>query len=147
MQKPVWCNLVGKKLGLGSLKGEGESSLSSLAPDYGSLPRQSDSFWLFLRLLRVAVLQRKGGDALSWECIRVCTGVCSVSKSYLTLWDPMDCNPPGSSVHGIFQARILEGIAISSSRGSSQPRDQTCICCVSCIGRQIVYHWATWEAP
>ena len=55
----------------------------------------------------------------------------------------MDCNPLGSSVHGIFQARIQELVAISSSRGSSQPRDQTC---VSCIGRQILYHWATWEA-
>ena len=43
----------------------------------------------------------------------------------LTLCDPMDCSPPGSSVHGIFQARILEGVAISFSRGSSQPRDRT----------------------
>ena len=42
-----------------------------------------------------------------------------------TLCDPMDCSLPDSSVHGIFQARVLEWIAISSSRGSSQPRDQT----------------------
>ena len=42
-----------------------------------------------------------------------------------TLCDPMDCSPPGSSVHGIFQARILEWVAISFSRVSSQPRDQT----------------------
>ena len=55
----------------------------------------------------------------------------------------MDCNPPGSSVHGIFQARILEWTAISSSRGSSLPRNWTHI---SCIGRQILYHWAIWEA-
>ena len=48
-----------------------------------------------------------------------------------TLCDPMDCSPPGSSVHGILQGRILEGITISSSWGSSRPRDQTCICCVS----------------
>ena len=46
-------------------------------------------------------------------------------KSCLTLCNPMDCSPPGSSVHGIFQARILEWVAIFSSRGSSQPRDQT----------------------
>ena len=39
--------------------------------------------------------------------------------------DPMDCSPPGSSVHGIIQAKILEWVAISSSRGSSQPKDQT----------------------
>ena len=48
------------------------------------------------------------------------------------------------SVHRILQARILEWVAISFSRGSSRPRDRTCI---SCIGRQILYHWATWEAP
>ena len=41
----------------------------------------------------------------------------------LTLCDPMDCNPPGPSVHGIFQARLLEWVAISFSRGSSHPRD------------------------
>ena len=47
------------------------------------------------------------------------------AQSCPTLCDPMDCNPPGSSVHGIFQARILGWTAISSSRGSSQPRDWT----------------------
>ena len=52
-----------------------------------------------------------------------------VTQSCLTLCDPMDCSPPGSSVHGILQARILEWVAISSSRGSSQPsRDRTCNC-------------------
>ena len=55
----------------------------------------------------------------------------------------MDCSPPGSSVHGISQVRILERIAISLSRGSSQPRDQTCI---SCIGKRILYHGAMGEA-
>ena len=57
-----------------------------------------------------------------------------------TLWDPMDCNLPGSSVHGILQARILEWVAISFSRGSSQPRDRTCIPYISCIGKQVLYH-------
>ena len=47
--------------------------------------------------------------------------------SYLTLCDPMDCSLPGSSVHGISQARILEWVAVSFSRGSSRPRNQTCI--------------------
>ena len=46
-----------------------------------------------------------------------------VAQSCLTLCDPMDCSPPGSSVHGILQARILEWVAISFSRGSSQPTD------------------------
>ena len=56
--------------------------------------------------------------------------------------DPMNCNPPGSSVHQIPQARILEWVAISFSRGASQPRDQAWD---SCIGRQILYHWAIRE--
>ena len=50
----------------------------------------------------------------------------------------MDCSPPGSSVHGIFQARILEWVA--SSMGSSRPRDWTHVSCVSFIGRHILYH-------
>ena len=57
--------------------------------------------------------------------------------------NPMDCSPPGSCVHGVLQARILEWVAISSSRGSSWPRDQTHI---SCIGRMVLYCWATREA-
>ena len=65
-------------------------------------------------------------------------------QSYLTLCDPLDCSPPGSSVYGISQARILEWVALSSSRGSSWPRDGTQ---VSCIGRQILYCWVTREAP
>ena len=51
----------------------------------------------------------------------------------LTLWDPMDCSLPDSSVHGILQARILELVAIAFSRGSSRPRDQTLVSCISCI--------------
>ena len=51
--------------------------------------------------------------------------------SCVWLCDPMDCSPPGSSVHGILQARTLEWTAMPSSRGSSQPRDQTCISCIA----------------
>ena len=57
----------------------------------------------------------------------------------LTLGDPMDCSPPGSSVRGILQARILEWVAMPSSRGSSQPRDQTRVSSISCVGKQILY--------
>ena len=57
-----------------------------------------------------------------------------------TLCDPMDCGPSGSSVHVILQARILESVTMPSSRGSSQPRDWTCVSFVSCISRQILYH-------
>ena len=67
--------------------------------------------------------------------------------SFYRVWcfcNAMDCRLPGSSVHWISQARILESIAFSFSRGSSLPRDWTP---VSCIGRWILYHWATREAP
>ena len=66
-----------------------------------------------------------------------------VTQAHLTLCNPMDCSPLSSSVHGILQARILEWVAISYSRGSSWLRDQTCI---SYIGRQILYCSATREA-
>ena len=70
--------------------------------------------------------------------------VCSVTQSCLTLYDPMDCSPPSSSVRGIiFQAKILEWVAISFSRGSSLPRDQTQ---VSCIADRFFTVWATREA-
>ena len=65
------------------------------------------------------------------------------AQSCPTPCHPMDCGPPGSSVHGILQARILEWVPISFSRGSSQPRDQTR---VSCVSRRILHHCITWEA-
>ena len=58
----------------------------------------------------------------------------------------MDCSPTGSSVHGIPQARILQWVVISYSRRASRPRDRTHISCVSCVGRRVLYPWATWEA-
>ena len=78
---------------------------------------------------------------LKWILLFSC--VCSVTKSRLTLCKTMDCGLPGSSIYGISQARVLEWVAISFSRGSSQPRNRTSI---SCTGRQILYHWATREA-
>ena len=69
------------------------------------------------------------------------------AQSHLTLCYPLDCSPPGCSVHGIFQGRIPEWVATSSSRGSARSRNQSRISCVSCIGRQILYCCATGEAP
>ena len=66
-----------------------------------------------------------------------------VVQSYPTLCDPLDCSPPGSSIHGILQARILEWVAISFSRGSSQPSDWTQ---VSHIAGRCFNLWATREA-
>ena len=70
---------------------------------------------------------------LMWGCV-------FVTQSWLTLCDPVDYNPPGSSVHGILQVRILEWVAIFSSRGSSRPKDQSLLCCT--VGR-----FFTREAP
>ena len=67
-----------------------------------------------------------------------------VAQSCPTLWNPLDYSLPGSSVHGIFQARVLEWVVISFSRGSSQPRDRTR------VSRTADWHftvWATREAP
>ena len=58
----------------------------------------------------------------------------------LTLHNPMDCSLPGSSVHRILQARLLEWVAMLSSRGSSRPKDQTLVSYVSCFGRRVPYH-------
>ena len=69
--------------------------------------------------------------------------MCMHAQPRLPLYDPMDCNPPGNSVHGILQARILEWVAISNSRGSSQPRDQIHVSLVSCNGRWILFYWTT----
>ena len=61
----------------------------------------------------------------------------------LTLWNPVDCSPPGCFVHGILQARILEWVAMPSSRGSSRPRDWTHVSCVACIAGRFI----TTEPP
>ena len=67
-----------------------------------------------------------------------------VAQSCPTLCDS-DCGLPGSSVHGIFQARILEQVAIPFSRGSSQPRNLIHISFISCNVRQMFHHSTTWE--
>ena len=74
----------------------------------------------------------------------VCVHACA--QLHLTLCVPWHCSPPGSSVHGISQVRLLEQVAISYSKGPSWPRDLTHISWVSYIGRQILYHHTTWEA-
>ena len=61
-----------------------------------------------------------------------------VTQSCLSLCDPMDCSPPSSSVHGISQVKILESVAISSSRGSSRPRD---------LSNPCLLHWQADSLP
>ena len=73
-------------------------------------------------------------------CVCVCAHV--LSRIWLVC-DPVDYSLPRYSVHGVLQVRTMVLVAISFSRGLSQPRDRTH---VSCIGRRVLYHWATREA-
>ena len=74
----------------------------------------------------------------------VCARVCLVTQVCLILCNPMAYSLPGSSVHVISRERILGWVVSSFFRGSSQPRAWTHVSCVSCTGRQILYHGSTW---
>ena len=83
-------------------------------------------------MLAFLVLSSHYGRLTVYMCakpLQLCPALC----------DPMDYSRPGSSVHGIHQARILEWVAVPSSRGSSQPRDRTCISCL--------LHWQMGSSP
>ena len=83
-----------------------------------------------------------GFSIMRTKNFQMSTCMCAKSlQSCPTLCNPMDCSLPGSSVHGIPQARVLEWVVMPSSRESSQPRDRTHISDVSCIGRQVLYHY------
>ena len=79
-------------------------------------------------------------DLLCWDQYISDFSMCSDAQCHLILYDPMDYSPPASSVHETFQSRILEWVGISLSRESFQSRDWTCISCLFCIGRQILYY-------
>ena len=100
-------------------------------------------FSLFYILFKAAKLWGEGNrDPPSGERSTTEFVVCSAKllQSFLSLCDPMDHIQPGSSIHGILQARILEWVAMPFSRRSSWPRDRTCISYISYIGRQVLYH-------
>ena len=102
-------------------------------------PPWSNPFSSFYILNRMICSSRKS-VLISVLCMHA-----KLLQSCLTLCDPVDHSLPGFSVHGILQARILEWVAISFSRGSSQPRDWTR---VSCIGRCVLYqlhHLGSWD--
>ena len=114
---------------------------------YGTNPRLGDlvSFfteviWTKINCFTLLIFLGQNSEApmcFAWLVL------CLVTQSCLTLCDPMDCSPPGSSVHGILQARILEWVAMPSSGESSQPRDQIQ---VSRIAGRCFTLWATREA-
>ena len=93
------------------------SSLSQSADSRGQDPQNSS------RMLSPTPRGHTHTQGQSWPAERVSSVL--VTQSCLTLCNPMDCSPPGSSVHGILQARILEWVAFPFNRGSSQPTDQT----------------------
>ena len=99
-------------------------------------PQEDSSFPDFG--LQWSHLQKQNSVLREVYCCRL------VTKSCLTLCNPMDCSSPGSSIYRISQAAILEWVAISFSRGSFWPKGRTL---VSCIGRWVLYHWATRETP
>ena len=101
------------------------------------LPEGFSEPWAFLRHTGWAGRKEWGILIPEHPQPRTDVTVCLVTQSCPTLCDPMDYRPPGSSVYGIFPAKLLEWVAISSSSRYSWPRDQTCI---SCIGRQTLYH-------
>ena len=109
---------------------------------HGIVPIWRQAGWTFVFLLGLMICYRllvgviDGGHNLLGE-------MAPVTQSCPTLWDPTDCSLPGSFVHGIFQARVLEWVAISFSRISSRPRDRTQ---VSCIVGRFFTSWATREA-
>ena len=96
--------------------------------------------WYLNELLWREAWTHCGQQITSCACV-----LCCFSRVWLC--DHMDCSPPGSFVHGIFLARILEWVAMPSSRGSSRPRDQNHSSFVSCIGRQVLYHWCHLGSP
>ena len=112
-----------------------ETSIAQFLPSSSQSHRNSKRVQIMVLILTSAVIQH--------VCVCVRT---KLLKLCLTLRTSVDCSPPGSSVHDILQARTLERVAMSFSRGSSQPRDGSHVSGVSCTGRRILYHCPTREA-
>ena len=139
------CTVIADGLRISVLLNGGNIRPTIPAGEIGSvLSTQGYCLFLFSDL-RIHILAwfelRVPGRPLSGSLLCPGAGMCCAKwlQSCPTPRDPMDCSPPASSVHGVLQARILERVAVSFSRGSSQPRDQTCISYVSCTGRQVPY--------
>ena len=120
----------------------GEPVGGSLLPVFKE--NEAHALLLHTNFSMCCILQRERVGQDTQSILRTPTTAAAKSlQSCPTLYDPIDGSPPGSPIPGILQARTLEWVAISFSRGFSQPGDQTH---VSCTGRWILYHWATREA-
>ena len=109
-------------------------------------PSPGNTSWLHSQQLLTLTSADISACPLKLTCTNSLIPKCVRAQLCPTLCNPLNCSWPGSSIHGIFQARILAWSAIFFSRRSSPPRDRTRTSHVSCTGRQILYHWATWEA-
>ena len=129
---PVNTRDAGLILGLGRSPGAGNGNPLWYSYLENSMDRGA---WLAI-VHRVAQSWTQQKQVSMHAVIVDVVAVVLATKSCLTLLEPHDCSPPGSSVHGILQVRIPEWVAISFSREPSGPRDRTCICC---IDRQVLY--------
>ena len=108
-----------------------------------------DSIWVLAVLTVTGALLLCSPLGQSWllhACVLIHMCACVHAQLCLTLCNPLDCDPPGSSLHGILQARTLEWAAISFSKGSSQPRDQTCVSLSPALTGGFFTTSTTWEA-
>ena len=140
---PMDCSPPGSAVHWGFSRQEHWSGLT--CPPPGHLPNSGKLTPKLTPLVSPALADRFFSGSTTWEVptypLEVDT---SVAQLCLTLCDPVDSSLPGSSVYGVFPARILEWVAISFSRGSSQLRDGTW---VSCIAGRCFMVWAAREAP
>ena len=120
--------------GLGSRKQKGLRQVRPWRPRCCGFSNQAHKLNVF-RFLVGNIHVRIGSDVRGRPCVHA-----KSLQSVQLFVTPMDCSPPGSSVHGILQGRILEWVAMPSSRGSYWPRDRTCVSYISCISRQFLYH-------
>ena len=135
-------NSPGQNTGMDSL-----SLLQGIFPTRGSNPGLPHCRWILYQLSHKgspifsgSILLMVVYNLIYWQIIYYLKVKVLAIQLCLTLSNSIDCSPSGSSVHGLLQARILEWVAIPFSRGSSWCRNQTCISCVSCIGRGFLHH-------
>ena len=108
------------------------------------------SVFYYLYFVNMNYLKKRICSKVIYPILNYYSCACMHAKSFqlcLTLCNPLDHSPLGSSAHGILYARILEWVAMPSSRGSSWPREGTQVTCFSCIDRRALYHYCHLGSP